>query len=386
MRRLLGWFLRKLFGWMQGLFTSTLHSPRTAVVVGRLLGLAFVTCFATGLYSHFLQDPLPWLPVLTRPTWLYRLSQGTHVATGVACIPLLLAKLWTVYPKLFSWPVVTGIKSAVERASIALFVASSVLELGTGLVNDYKWYPWPFSFRQVHFWLAWIIIGSLVIHIGVKLPLIHAHWRATRPTTTADRDALTSRRGFVGAVIAAAAVLTVTSVGQSVPALGPVDLFAPRRPGDGPNALPVNRTAAEAKIHAAALDPGWTLKVSNGGLTRSFTLAGLRAMPQTEVVLPIACVEGWSQNARWAGVRVRELLTMVGADSSQSAEVRSLEVSGAYTVAPVPREYAWDELTLIALNVNGAPLDVEHGYPARLIAPNRPGVLQTKWLSSLEVI
>ncbi|MDJ0357286.1 molybdopterin-dependent oxidoreductase [Paenarthrobacter sp. PH39-S1] len=385
MRRLLGWLLRKIFGWLQGSFTSTLHSPRTAVVVGRLLGVAFVTCFFTGLYSHFLQDPLPWQPVLARPTWLYRLSQGTHVVTGVACIPLLLAKLWTVYPKLFSWPVITGVKSAVERASIALFVASSVLELGMGLLNVYKWYPWPFSFREVHFWLAWIIVGSLVIHIGVKLPLIHAHWRASRPATAVEHEVLTSRRGFVGAIVAAAAVLTVTTVGQAIPALGPVDLFAPRRPGEGPAALPVNRTAAEAKIHAPATDPAWALKVINKDLTRMFTLAELRAMPQTEVVLPIACVEGWSQNARWGGVRVRELLAMVGADPRQAAEVRSLETEGAYTGAQVPREYAWDELTLIALDVNGQPLDLEHGYPARLIAPNRPGVLQTKWLSSLEV-
>ncbi|MCY0904701.1 hypothetical protein [Arthrobacter sp. H14-L1] len=231
MRRILGWLLGKIFGWLQGSFTSTLHSPRTAVVVGRLLGVAFVTCFFTGLYSHFLQDPLPYQPVLVRPTWLYRLSQGTHVAAGVACIPLLLAKLWTVYPKLFSWPVITGVKSAVERASIALFVASSVLELGMGLLNIYKWHPWPFSFREVHFWLAWIIVGSLAIHIGVKLPLIHAHWRASRPATVVEHEVLTSRRGFVGAVVAAAAVLTVTTVGQSIPALGSVDLFAPRRPG-----------------------------------------------------------------------------------------------------------------------------------------------------------
>ncbi len=128
-----------------------------------------------------------------------------------------------------------------------LFVASSVLELATGLLNRYKWYPWPFSFRQVHFWLAWIIVGSLVIHIGVELPLIHDHWRATRPATALEHEALTSRLGFVCAIVAAAAVLTVTTVGQSIPALGPIDLFAPSRPGLGPEALPGNRTAAEAK-------------------------------------------------------------------------------------------------------------------------------------------
>ena len=40
---------------------------------------------------------------------------------------------------------------------------------------------------------------------------------------------------------------------------------------------------------------------------------------------------------------------------------------------------------VMALDLAGEPLDLDHGYPCRVIAPNRPGVLQTKWLSSLEV-
>jgi DMSO/TMAO reductase YedYZ molybdopterin-dependent catalytic subunit len=45
-----------------------------------------------------------------------------------------------------------------------------------------------------------------------------------------------------------------------------------------------------------------------------------------------------------------------------------------------------DPLTLLATGLNGDELDLDHGYPARLIAPNRPGVLQTKWVHRLEVI
>ena len=47
--------------------------------------------------------------------------------------------------------------------------------------------------------------------------------------------------------------------------------------------------------------------------------------------------------------------------------------------------FADDDRTLIALALNGEPLAIDHGYPARLIAPNRPGVLQTKWVHRLEV-
>ncbi len=41
--------------------------------------------------------------------------------------------------------------------------------------------------------------------------------------------------------------------------------------------------------------------------------------------------------------------------------------------------------TLLALRLNGEQLALDHGYPARLIAPNRPGVLQTKWVTLIEV-
>jgi DMSO/TMAO reductase YedYZ molybdopterin-dependent catalytic subunit len=44
-----------------------------------------------------------------------------------------------------------------------------------------------------------------------------------------------------------------------------------------------------------------------------------------------------------------------------------------------------DRDTLLALELNGEPLHPDHGYPVRLIAPNRPGVLQTKWLTRVRV-
>jgi len=117
-----------------------------------------------------------------------------------------------------------------------------------------------------------------------------------------------------------------------------------------------------------------------------FTRADLLAMPQYEVQLPIACVEGWSQMASWKGPRLRDLVDGVGGDPAATIRATSLEQKSLYAVSSVPPEYARDELTLVALELNGEELDLDHGYPARLIAPGRPGVLQTKWLSSLEVL
>jgi uncharacterized membrane protein len=72
---------------LQDSLATPARNTRTTVVVGRLLGVGFGVCFLTGLYSHFLQDPLPGMRFPTWPPNLYRITQGVHVATGMACVP-----------------------------------------------------------------------------------------------------------------------------------------------------------------------------------------------------------------------------------------------------------------------------------------------------------
>lgn len=169
----------------RGVLAAPARSARTTVVIGRLLATAFLVCFLTGLYSHLLQEPLPGMRF---PTWpgVYAFTQGLHVSVGIAIFPLLLGKLWTVYPRLFLWPPVRSARELLERASIALLVSSALLEPAIGLVNTYQWYPWPFPFRQTHYALAWVIVGSLAIHVAVKLPTIVRFWR--RRSTATDRS------------------------------------------------------------------------------------------------------------------------------------------------------------------------------------------------------
>ncbi|MFI7337731.1 molybdopterin-dependent oxidoreductase [Streptomyces sp. NPDC050085] len=364
-----------------------LHDPRTATVVGRLLGTAFLICFLTGLVSHYLQHPPGALAdrLPSRPAWGYRLSQGLHVATGIAAIPLLLAKLWTVYPRLFTLPVVRGVRHALERLSIAVLVAAGVFELLTGLLNTVQWYPWPFSFVPVHFAVAWLVTGALLVHIAVKWPEIRAHWGRRSPGTLElpAEDAL-SRRRLLGTVTAAVGAVTLTTAGQSFTPLGRAALLAPRSPEHGPQGLPVNKTAAAAGITETAL-ADWKLTVE-GPTPYVLTLAELRGMRQYDVELPIACVEGWSKSARWSGVRIVDLLERAGAPAGSSLRVTSVQARGAYRVMEMGHEYAHDPLSLLALRLNGEVLSADHGHPARIIAPNRPGVLQTKWVRRLEVL
>ncbi|QZQ54824.1 molybdopterin-dependent oxidoreductase [Curtobacterium sp. TC1] len=456
--------MRHLLFEARAALASPNRNARSAVVLGRLLGLAFVVCFGTGIYSHLLQEPLGWMRFPTRPTQLYQFTQGLHITTGIAIIPLLLAKLNTVMPALVQVPPVRGVLHLFERLSIAVLVSASIIQVTTGLLNTYQWYPWPFPFRQVHNAMAYVIIGSLIIHIASKLPVIARYWRKrdsydelgrfiadpasgsellpptrearpasaphaavsetvgstapgllgrvfrwidgvdevaaqpaadtaepTRASRSVDERAQgrrqrIARRGFFGGVTAAVVGVVALTAGQSSKLAEPFNVFGARQRGLGANGLPVNRTARAAGVLASATAADWTLTVVGPDVTRTFVRAELVALGTTEVDLPISCVEGWSQMATWKGIRMRDLLGAVQAEPGSHVRVTSLERHGGYRIMDMGPEYAEDPTTLVALELNGSTLDLDHGFPARVIAPGRPGVLQTKWIEKIEVL
>ena len=209
--------------------------------------------------------------------------------------------------------------------------------------------------------------------------------RALDGTEQGPPEQRTGRRVFLGSVAAAAVGVTALTVGQSFPALQAVNVFGPRD-GRGPQGLPVNKTAAAAEVEQLATDPGWQLKLAAGGRSMALSRDDLLALPQRSVALPVACVEGWSVGAHWSGVGLADLMDLVGADPDRHLLVRSLQPAGAYTVVEMGPEFARHPSTLLALTLNGQTLDLDHGFPARIMAPNRPGVLQTKWVGTIEVL
>ncbi|MFE3455039.1 molybdopterin-dependent oxidoreductase [Nonomuraea sp. NPDC059194] len=351
-------------------FTSALRSEGVAARLGLALGVSFTVAFATGLFSHFLQQPPAWLDWPSRPVWLYQLTQGVHVIAGLATIPLLLAKLWTVYPKLWQWPPFRSAAHAVERGLVLLLVAGSLFQLVSGLLNIAYTYPWSFFFPVAHYWTAFIVYGALVIHAINE-------WAKVRRSIPEplDRD----RRGFLLTVAAASGVTALLTVGESFTPLRQVAVLAPRAPSIGPQGLPVNRSALAAGVSAAGAD----YRLDIGDL--SLTYADLERLPQHTVELPIACVEGWSASARWTGVRLADLARDAGAAPDAVLTVESMEKRGGYRTSEIRPPHWNDPLTLLALRVNGERLHLDHGYPVRLIAPNRPGVHQTKWVRRIVI-
>jgi DMSO/TMAO reductase YedYZ molybdopterin-dependent catalytic subunit len=369
----------------EGQFAGAAHSERVTSRIGVALAVTFTTCFVTGLISHLVQHPPGWFFWPSRPAGLYRVTQGLHVISGIASIPLLLAKLWSVFPKLFARPLIRSAPHALERLSILVLSASAFFELSTGLLNIAQNYPWNFYFPAVHYAVAWIAIGSIAIHVAVKIPVLRrALSKREERYAEPEPDRGLSRRGFLRTTWLASGIAVVATAGATVPWLRTVSGLA-WRSDRGSQGVPVNRTAAAAGVIPRAQDPAWRLEVTTPTGARSFTLAELGDLPQTTAELPIACVEGWSQSATWTGVSLPDLLRNVASEPGVPIKVTSLEKAGLYTTSVLPGGHTADPISLLALRLNGERLDLDHGFPCRIIAPNRPGVLQTKWVTKLEV-
>lgn len=381
----------------QRAFDSDARTERTAALLGLALGVTFAVCFLTGLVSHYLQEPRPdaWFP---RPAGLYRVNQGVHVATGIASVPLLLAKLWAVVPKFYAWPPFRSPAQAIERLALLPLVGGSLFMLFSGVGNIELYRPWRFDFTTAHYWAAWITIGGLIVHIGAKLPVTKRALGSTvepgsdEDGTNADRavsDEVAAqrlgRRRLLGTVAAAGGVLTLATIGQTLRPLRAVSVLGPRDPAAGPQGVPVNRTARQAQVTDVARSPDYRFTIEHGADTMELSLADLEALPLHEATLPIACVEGWSSDGVWRGVRVRDLLEMVGARPGATATVHSMQPGSRFTSSYLDSGFCRDADTLLALRLGGEPLHIDHGYPLRLIAPNRSGVLQTKWLDRIVI-
>ena len=135
----------------------------------------------------------------------------------------------------------------------------------------------------------------------------------------------------------------------------------------------------------------WSLTV-RGMVDRevNLTLSQLAAMPIFEQYVTIACVSNevggdLVGNALWRGVHLREVLALAGVQATAS-QIVGRSVDG-FTVG-FPTEWAMDPARepMIAVGMNGEPLPIEHGYPARLIVPGLYGyVSATKWLAEIEL-
>ncbi|MEE6137209.1 molybdopterin-dependent oxidoreductase [Mycobacterium sp. 050128] len=401
---------------------SPLRGPWLTSVFGATLLVVLPIVIVTGLLSYMAYGPkygqaipfdvgwlkLPSFDWPSSPSWLYRLSQGLHVGLGLVMIPVVLAKLWSVIPRLFAWPPSRSLAQVLERVTLLMVVGGILFEIVTGVLNIQYDYIFGFSFYTAHYFGAWVFIAGFVSHVCLKLPtmvrsLRSRSLRSVFGTSVADTvpepldpgglvapdpdPATLSRRGVLAVVGGGSLLVGVLTAGQTLGGFTrSAALLLPRGRsyGKGPNDFQINRTAVAAGIDAAFAAEQWRLHLLGGPEQVTLDRAALDAMPHHTVELPIACVEGWSTTQTWSGIRLSDLAAAAGTPHPASAVVSSLERFGAFNRAILQSNQILNPDSLLAFQVNGADLSLDHGYPARIIVPALPGVHCTKWVSAIE--
>jgi DMSO/TMAO reductase YedYZ molybdopterin-dependent catalytic subunit len=267
-----------------------------------------------------------------------------------------------------------------------------------------------------------MVAAASAISVGIGLWVLGWLLDRSRASIVGDDDSTTarmpdwSRRSFliraggVGAGAIAAGVVgrnllesgRTSPVGDG-PAVPPASVTVPPlRPGADlstsvagltPIVMP---TDSFYRIDTALLTPsvstaGWTLRI-HGLVDRETVLTWekLIALPMIEQYVTIACVSNevggkLVGNAKWTGVRLRDVLDIAGVQPS-ATQLVGRSVDG--WTAGMPTAWVMDPSRepMIAFKMNDEPLPRIHGYPARLIVPGLFGyVSATKWLTEIEL-
>ncbi len=301
-----------------------------------------------------------------------------------------------------------GIGLLARRSMLAASLAIVAL-IGVGTLA---------AFRDPTATLANVLLSS-ALQVAAGILVLEVLLDAARPVrATAARPGVAdaARRGFlVKAGVLGAIALVGQGIGRSliegraaatasaavaIPAsVDPAPSLAPDNAFDieglTPLVIPNDRFyRIDTALVTPSVDPtSWTLRV-HGMVDREVTLTfdQLVELPLIERYVTIACVSNQVGgdligNARWTGVRLTDVLDMAGVQAGTTQIVpRSVDgwAAGfptAWVTAPErPRD------ALIAVKMNGEPLPVAHGFPARLIVPGLYGyVSATKWLTEIEL-
>ena len=332
--------------------------------------------------------------------------------------------------------VVVALFGTNDKLALELFIVALALLIGAGLgVVARRRYPIAVggfvAFGVVGFLASLgeplavpeIAVVSTAISVGAGLLVLgwlldrSAGWGTTgggtRPAVPMpdwSRRAFIIRAGSVGVAAVGAGVVgrgllerqrtapvgagpAIPPASATVPPLAPEADLSTTIANLTPIVMPNDRFY---RIDTAILTPSvgtgdWTLRI-HGLVDRETTLTWeqLIALPMFEQYVTIACVSNevgdkLVGNAKWTGVRLREVLDIAGVQSS-ATQLVGRSVDG--WTAGMPTAWVMDPSRepMIALKMNDEPLAPIHGYPARLIVPGLYGyVSATKWLKELEL-
>ncbi len=149
------------------------------------------------------------------------------------------------------------------------------------------------------------------------------------------------------------------------------------RPSDVTRARINGRLGLKSPIDLAA----WRLRIEGAAQPLLLTIDDIQALPQHEMITELRCIEGWSTIVQWKGARLSDLMARF--PPLQEPEFVSLETPDRGYYVGLERESALHPQTLLAYEMNGAPLPLLHGAPLRLAIPVKYGIKNIKRIGTI---
>jgi DMSO/TMAO reductase YedYZ molybdopterin-dependent catalytic subunit len=129
---------------------------------------------------------------------------------------------------------------------------------------------------------------------------------------------------------------------------------------------------------------GWQLDLAPmGSAERHLSLADVQALPRYEEIIDFKCIEGWSTVTQFAGARLSDFTAKFAPGSEKAAYIAMQTPSKDYYVG-VDMASALHPQSLLAYEMNGAPLQDRHGAPLRLVIPVKYGIKNIKRIGRIE--
>jgi DMSO/TMAO reductase YedYZ molybdopterin-dependent catalytic subunit len=178
-------------------------------------------------------------------------------------------------------------------------------------------------------------------------------------------------------------------------------IYSPNRLGEDPPAPPAGtpaRVNGDIGLEEAADLAGWRLEVTTAGASSAqaaLTMNELRKMPQSQTTTIFKCIEGWSEPIAYGGIKFSDFLATSGmgtrdgkpwAPGMSTEKLYSyagLETPDAQYYVSLDMESLLHQKTLLATEINGAPLTDDHGAPLRLIVPVKYGIKSLKRIGKI---
>jgi DMSO/TMAO reductase YedYZ molybdopterin-dependent catalytic subunit len=150
--------------------------------------------------------------------------------------------------------------------------------------------------------------------------------------------------------------------------------------GHAPPAGKIPRVNGDIGIKAD-LDPqAWKMEVEDGAKTFTVTMKDLLALPRTDTATEFRCIEGWSEDMSFAGVKFSDFMKAYNLESKKY--VGLVSVDEEYYVS-IDIESMMHDQTLLAYEMNGLPLRPANGSPLRLVIPVKYGIKHIKQIGRI---